>query len=152
MSDGSKPNPNTARAMLLLGLMAATPGCTGATALYAAPYIDDDNDGYEAGYDCDDTDPDRHPGAGEIADGVDQDCDWEVDEGTDVYDDDHDGWSEDAGDCDDSDSYTFPGAPELPDGLDDDCDGTVDEDYVPTETSCGVGACSATGATFCIDG
>ena len=28
------------------------------------------------------------------------------------------------------------------DGLDDDCDGVADEDYVPTATTCGVGACT----------
>ncbi|MCO4744208.1 MAG: hypothetical protein KC912_05430 [Proteobacteria bacterium] len=76
MSQGRKPDPNTARAMLLLGLMVAAPGCTGATALYAAPFIDDDNDGYEAGYDCDDDDPDRHPDAPDTeGDGIDQNCD-----------------------------------------------------------------------------
>jgi hypothetical protein len=35
-----------------------------------------------AGTDCDDTDPDTYPGAEEIADGKDNDCDGEVDEGT----------------------------------------------------------------------
>ncbi|MFH1182553.1 MAG: PxKF domain-containing protein [Candidatus Woesearchaeota archaeon] len=37
-------------------------------------------------------------------------------------------------------------------GLDDDCDGAVDEDYVPTPTTCGVGACASTGATSCVAG
>ncbi|MBX3275625.1 MAG: PKD domain-containing protein, partial [Sandaracinaceae bacterium] len=38
------------------------------------------------------------------------------------------------------------------DGLDDDCDGLVDEDYAPEATSCGVGACHATGVTACVAG
>ena len=40
------------------------------------------------------------------------------------------------------------------DGLDNDCDGATDEDFVstPTPTTCGVGACQATGALSCIDG
>jgi len=37
-------------------------------------------------------------------------------------------------------------------GLDDDCDGRVDEDYVAIATSCGVGACEASGATSCVNG
>ncbi len=38
------------------------------------------------------------------------------------------------------------------DGIDDDCDGSVDEDYAQTPTSCGLGACSATGHTACAAG
>jgi len=37
-------------------------------------------------------------------------------------------------------------------GLDDDCDGTPDDDFVGTETTCGTGACAATGATSCENG
>ena len=37
-------------------------------------------------------------------------------------------------------------------GVDDDCDGTKDEDYVPDETSCGIGACTGTGVTSCVNG
>jgi hypothetical protein len=36
--------------------------------------------------------------------------------------------------------------------VDDDCDGKVDEDYKPTATKCGVGACAATGTTRCSAG
>jgi hypothetical protein len=35
------------------------------------------------------------------------------------------------------------------DGIDDDCDGGVDEDYLPEATTCGLGACGATGLTLC---
>jgi YD repeat-containing protein len=49
-----------------------------------------------------------------------------------------------------------PGAPAASDttcdGVDDDCDAVPDEDYESLATSCGVGACSATGATSCGDG
>jgi len=38
------------------------------------------------------------------------------------------------------------------DGVDDDCDGSNDEDYVALPTSCGVGACVATGTTSCVTG
>ena len=42
----------------------------------------------------------------ERLDGTDNDCDGEVDEGTDAYDDDGDGFTEVAGDCDDDDDGT----------------------------------------------
>lgn len=35
---------------------------------------------------------------------------------------------------------------------DDDCDGGVDEDYVPTQTTCGVGGCGRTGMAYCVSG
>ncbi len=38
------------------------------------------------------------------------------------------------------------------DGIDNDCSGTADEDYVSQPTSCGVGACAATGSTSCVAG
>lgn len=38
------------------------------------------------------------------------------------------------------------------DGVDDNCDGYVDEGYVPVATTCGVGACAATGVTSCVMG
>lgn len=40
------------------------------------------------------------------------------------------------------------------DGIDSDCDGAVDEDFAstPTGTTCGVGACQATGALSCVNG
>jgi hypothetical protein len=43
--------------------------------------IDDDNDGACAGVDCDDGDKDMHPGATEVCDGVDNDCNGATDEG-----------------------------------------------------------------------
>ncbi|MEO8184711.1 MAG: MopE-related protein, partial [Deltaproteobacteria bacterium] len=38
------------------------------------------------------------------------------------------------------------------DGVDDDCDGSTDEDFQPLLTSCGIGACNASGATSCVAG
>jgi len=38
------------------------------------------------------------------------------------------------------------------DGFDDDCNGVADEDFVVTVTTCGVGACGATGARTCGEG
>jgi hypothetical protein len=94
--------------------------------------LDDlDGDGFSAtfagGLDCDDSDFGTYPGAPESADGVDQDCDGDVDEATAWADDDGDGITEAGGDCDDADSGVWPGASETPDGVDEDCDGVVDE-------------------------
>lgn len=58
--------------------------------------------------DCSDVDPSRAPGAPEVADFVDDDCDGEVDEGTVRGDDDGDGYTEVGGDCDDADPDRNP--------------------------------------------
>jgi MYXO-CTERM domain-containing protein len=114
---------------------------------------DEDGDGYDAtgadcrGDDCDDTDPDIHPGATDVCDGIDNDCDGEIDEdgeSTWYRDFDGDGYGDsgmgfescdppssyvaDDTDCDDGDATVYPGAPEICDGLDNDCDGDIDED------------------------
>jgi hypothetical protein len=128
-------------------------------------YADLDGDGYgssrfstgaceaPSGYvaddqDCDDLDADSFPGADEICDGDDQDCDSVVDEDAidpaDWYGDrDGDGYGDaastttacdaptdhvdNADDCDDSDAGISPVADELCDGVDNDCDGAEDE-------------------------
>ena len=75
--------------------------------------VDNDGDGFtENEGDCDDTDEDIHPGAPEIVNGVDDDCNGLIDDGTSAYDNDGDGYSADEGDCDDTDPAIFPGAVE----------------------------------------
>lgn len=93
-------------------------------------WTDDDGDGLsEAEGDCDDADAGVYPGADELHDGIDTDCDGQLDEGSYGGDDDHDGYMEldSPSDCDDSDPWTHPGATEVCDGRDNDCDGLVDE-------------------------
>jgi MYXO-CTERM domain-containing protein len=95
-----------------------------------ADLIDVDGDGVAGGGfggDCVDVVPNIRPGVVELADGVDEDCDGVVDDGTSAYDDDHDGAAEAGGDCDDSSVAIGLGAPELCDGVDQDCDGITDE-------------------------
>ena len=113
----------------------------------------DQPDGYVLdGGDCDDADPQVHPGAEELCNGADDDCDGLADEGAlvDWYlDSDGDGWGDDAswtescvspgsgwvlqgGDCDEGDPAVNPGATEACDGDDDDCDGRPDQGAVST--------------------
>jgi hypothetical protein len=108
---------------------------------------DGDGDGWNADEDCNDSDSEINPGAVEACDGVDNNCDGEVDEGllqTAYADLDGDSFGDpgspvqvcelaadqvaNADDCNDSDAESYPGATERCDGADNDCDGTVDND------------------------
>ncbi|MCB9563445.1 MAG: peptidoglycan DD-metalloendopeptidase family protein [Kofleriaceae bacterium] len=46
----------------------------------ASPSVDADGDGFGPGQDCDDADPTVHPGAEELCDGIDGDCDGRADD------------------------------------------------------------------------
>jgi hypothetical protein len=88
---------------------------------------DSDGDGYRdqrcGGDDCDDSRDQVFPGASEICNGLDDDCDGVVDEG---FDRDRDGHTTCASppDCNDFDESIYPGAEEIcGDGIDQSCSG-----------------------------
>ncbi len=80
------------------------------------------------------------------SDGIGDACDSCTDVDKDTY-------CAEVNDCNDSAATVHPGALDaVCNGIDDDCDGLVDEGYVVTTTSCGVGACSASGQLACLNG
>jgi len=113
----------------------------------AVELVDDDGDGHSPPEDCDDSDAEVHPEAQEICDGVDNNCDGQVDEGllvTLYADSDGDGYGdpgaseeacpgsadlvEDNSDCDDADALVNPAAVEACDGVDNDCNDLTDDE------------------------
>ena len=126
-------------------------------------YADSDGDGFgggnavsiqscttPAGYttsatDCNNANANVYPGAIEICNGIDDDCDSNIDEGvlmTYYLDSDGDGFGgttsttgcsapngyvSSSTDCNDTNSAVNPGATEVCNSIDDDCDGTTDE-------------------------
>lgn len=133
-------------------------------------FLDSDNDGYgdanfsiiecspvpPSGYsendlDCDDSSSDISPEAAETCNGIDDNCDGQIDEGLTIVtyyaDVDSDGFGDDlvsqdscdggpsgyvtqGGDCDDNDENVYLGAPGTREGLDNDCDGDVEGDEI----------------------
>jgi hypothetical protein len=107
---------------------------------------DNDSDGFFGEEDCNDDEAAVSPGAVELCDGIDNDCDGLIDEDVDsewFLDVDGDGFGDPGAptraceapagavpsgtDCDDGDAAAFPGAEEACDGVDNDCDGEVDD-------------------------
>ncbi len=102
--------------------------CGGADCADLDPSItsatDGDGDGSGRCDDCDDADPSVFPGAPELCDALDNDCDGQGDR---LDDADGDGVTICAGDCDDFAPGVRPGALEVCDGVDTDCSGDVDD-------------------------
>ena len=59
--------------------VADKPGTVDSDGIQQSP-LDEDGDGYDSSEDCDDADASVRPGAVEICDGVDNDCDDQIDE------------------------------------------------------------------------
>jgi hypothetical protein len=108
--------------------------------------VDADGVSLEEG-DCNDEDASVYPGADEICDGIDNNCDGETDEGllAEYYPDADgdgfgleaapesaceapDGYVETIGDCDDADPTVYPDADEICDDLDNNCNGLIDDE------------------------
>jgi hypothetical protein len=93
-----------------------------------------DGDGYSAdnfyclGTDCNDNNAAINPGATEVCDGVDNNCNGQIDEG---FDQDGDGYKTCGSnpDCNDSNAAIRPGATEICDGVDNNCNGQIDEGF-----------------------
>jgi parallel beta-helix repeat protein len=113
---------------------------------------DRDGDGAIDTADCAPFDPNVHPGATETCNGVDDNCDGNIDEGvktTFYLDNDGDSYGDSSqsveacsapagyvaagGDCNDNNAAINPGATEVCDGIDNDCDGLVDEGFANTD-------------------
>ena len=73
----------------------------------------------------DDTDSNIYPGASELCDGKDNDCDRIIPE--DEIDSDGDGFLA-CNDCNDQDDTIYPGAPGMNKGKDNNCNGIIDKD------------------------
>jgi len=110
------------------------------------PVTDADGDGFTASVDCNDNNPAVHPGATEVCNGIDDNCDTQIDEGvksTFYADSDNDtygnpsvttlacsaptGFVSNNTDCNDGNTNIHPGATEVCNGIDDNCNTQTDE-------------------------
>jgi hypothetical protein len=157
---------------LIGGMIHVTGNAPNANAPQVMWYADGDGDGFGYGVplsfgqpgpgfarqpgDCKDFDAAVHPGAREICNDEDDDCDGQVDEGLPIQtwyvDYDYDGYGQQdhakvecrkpvsqvtgyailVGDCDTFGALKHPGAAEICNNQDDDCDGLIDEGLLAT--------------------
>jgi hypothetical protein len=119
-------------------LLFAENGVAGISMATLELLIDGDQDGYTDDVDCDDEDDSVHPGAPEQCNGVDDDCDGDIDEECPCDDGDTRACGSDLGECSPgvetcanqqwgSCQGAVEPTTEICDGLDNDCDGDVDE-------------------------
>jgi len=121
-------------------------------------YSDKDRDGATSDKDCDDNDSAVYPGAKEICDGKDNDCDGTVDN---ILTDTGAACGSTVGECQagkiscvngklECKGYVGP-QNELCDSKDNDCDGKTDEDFIDLGKACdvGEGACKKSGYYIC---
>jgi len=164
-----KHNPKAIAFTLAAAFVFVTAFATSNTTENYCSYSDLDGDGY--GYvetsgacyyiyssppDCNDNDAAAYPGAQELCNARDDNCNGQIDDGAkkkSYFDYDGDGYGdakifaescektqghvENNLDCDDRNPLANPNTSEFCDGKDNDCDGKVDEDYICAKfTSC----------------
>lgn len=138
------------------GVVCPNPGDVCQNGECVAGEADVDGDDVVARDDCNDNDPEIHPGAEERCNGLDDDCDDAIDETFDLDGDGFPGCEEsppNLQDCNDDSAWVHPGAEERCNAEDDNCDGEVDEGDPGGGEACGegTGACEL-GTSQCVEG
>ncbi len=128
----------------LMGIEIASLAVEKAKSLF---FTDEDGDGFLSNVDCDDNNPAVNPGLVETCDGLDNDCNGDIDEGLQLFtyyrDSDVDGYGDsnvpietcqsappegyvdNANDCDDTTADVSPVSVEICDEIDNNCDGLL---------------------------